>query len=187
MTTHQALIDAARDKFAGKGFSSVTVDEIAQAAGLTKGAFYHHFASKTALFEATLEAVESELQQHSRRATRQAQTVPDRLLLGTAAYLDAVTQPANARIALIDGPVVLGMRRYQQLVSRYALDDIALLLGTLLPELGPRQVDVMARMVIGALASAAQAVLASDEPEDALAHARDALDALLRGIIEAAP
>ncbi len=43
------LLDAARDIVRSKGFNATSVDELCAAAGVTKGAFFHHFASKEAL------------------------------------------------------------------------------------------------------------------------------------------
>src|SRR5579859_1901494 len=59
--TRDALIAAARPLFAGQGFADVPTDAIVAAAGVTRGALYHQFADKTALFAAVLEAVEADI------------------------------------------------------------------------------------------------------------------------------
>lgn len=48
--TRSLLLDAAEEVFAEKGFTTATLDDIAQAAGYTKGAIYKHFAAKDELF-----------------------------------------------------------------------------------------------------------------------------------------
>jgi AcrR family transcriptional regulator len=52
--TRDAIIAAATTLFGDKGFGATTMDEIAAAAGVAKGAVYHHFPAKGAVFEAVL-------------------------------------------------------------------------------------------------------------------------------------
>ncbi|MBX7236715.1 MAG: TetR/AcrR family transcriptional regulator [Caldilineales bacterium] len=54
-TTRSQLLDAALTSFAARGYAAASVDDICQAAGVSKGAFYHHFSSKQALFLALLD------------------------------------------------------------------------------------------------------------------------------------
>lgn len=49
MSARRKLLDAARSLIREKGYSKTTVDELCAKAGLTKGAFFHHFKSKDAL------------------------------------------------------------------------------------------------------------------------------------------
>ena len=65
--THDALVAAARRLFAGQGFAEVPADAIVAAAGVTRGALYHQFADKTALFDAVLDAVEADIAAAARR------------------------------------------------------------------------------------------------------------------------
>jgi AcrR family transcriptional regulator len=58
--TRRAVLAAARSLFGKKGYVQTSVDEIADAARVTKGAVYHHFAGKEALFRAVLAEVEVE-------------------------------------------------------------------------------------------------------------------------------
>src|SRR3954466_4100327 len=60
--TRQGLIDSARRLFAERGFSRTSTEEIVRAARVTKGALYHHFEGKNALFEAVMDAMEMEFQ-----------------------------------------------------------------------------------------------------------------------------
>lgn len=66
--TRERLIDAAAIVFAQRGFETATLDEVAAAAGYTKGAVYSNFASKTDLFIALIERrIEVQAAEHSRR------------------------------------------------------------------------------------------------------------------------
>ncbi|MEU6219506.1 ScbR family autoregulator-binding transcription factor [Streptomyces sp. NPDC047022] len=53
--TRGQVLDAAAEAFAAKGFPAVTVQDVAQLAGVTKGAVYFHFANKEALAQAVAE------------------------------------------------------------------------------------------------------------------------------------
>jgi len=64
----ERLIDASAVVFARRGFEAATLDEVAAAAGYTKGAVYSNFASKTDLFIALIERrVEVQAAEHARR------------------------------------------------------------------------------------------------------------------------
>ncbi len=55
--TRQRIITAATHLFVRKGFSGTSISDLAKASGLTKGALYHHFENKDALFFAVIESV----------------------------------------------------------------------------------------------------------------------------------
>src|SRR5215813_6815932 len=59
--TRDALIEAARTLFAEHGFGGAALETIVRAAGVTRGALYHHFADKTELFAAVFERIEGEV------------------------------------------------------------------------------------------------------------------------------
>jgi len=107
--TRLALIDAARALFVSKGYGDTSTPEIAVAAGITRGALYHHFADKRDLFRQVLvreaEAVAADIE----AATPGQMTPRDALLEGSKAYLSAMSVPGRTRLLLIEGPAVLGL------------------------------------------------------------------------------
>jgi len=115
--TQLALIEAARALFVSKGYGDTSTPEIARAAGITRGALYHHFADKRDLFrqvlarEALAVAADIEAAAPEQLGPREA------LLQGSEAYLDAMTVPGRTRLLLVDGPAVLGM------AEAMAIDD----------------------------------------------------------------
>lgn len=108
-TTRLALIEAARALFVSKGYGDTSTPEIAVAAGITRGALYHHFTDKRDLFRQVLvresEAVAADIE----AATPEQLAPREALLEGSEAYLNAMTVPGRTRLLLIDGPAVLGM------------------------------------------------------------------------------
>jgi len=120
--TRAALIAAARKLFAERGYADVGTEEIVRAAGVTRGALYHHFAGKVQLFEAVYEELERELVEAvANSAELQTSNPLDVLRIGAQAFLDACEDPAIERIALLDAPAVLGWERWREIGMRYGL------------------------------------------------------------------
>jgi AcrR family transcriptional regulator len=116
-TTQLALLEAARALFVSKGYGDTSTPDIAQAAGITRGALYHHFADKRDLFRQVL-AREAMAVAADIEAAAPAPLGPrEALLQGSEAYLDAMTVPGRTRLLLIDGPAMLGM------AEAMAIDD----------------------------------------------------------------
>jgi AcrR family transcriptional regulator len=107
--TRRAVLAAARSLFGRKGYAQSSVDEIADAARVTKGAVYHHFAGKEALFRAVYAEVEAEAQARAVAAGNPDESPIDQIVAKVNAYLDAALDEDIRRITLIDGPAVLGL------------------------------------------------------------------------------
>lgn len=99
---------AERQLFAANGFSATSIDAIAAQARVTKGAVYHHFASKQELFRAVYLTIESEVEAASGAAAAKGRSAIDAILRGVDAYLDAAMSGDVQRITLVDAPAVLG-------------------------------------------------------------------------------
>src|SRR5690349_9565325 len=118
--TRAALIAAGRRLFGENGFRGTSVEDLAREARVTTGALYHHFPTKTALFEAVFVQAHMELMATSTEAAMGAENGLDELALGFDAFLDGVLQPDVQRILVLDGPAVLGLARYTELDEQYA-------------------------------------------------------------------
>lgn len=160
--TRGALLRAARELFAEKGFAATGREEIAERAGVTRGALYHHFASKTELAAAVVEQLESELVDLVVAAALRGSGVRDQLHRGCRAYMDACAEPTMARI-LADAPAVLGMEACR------ALDAVACapLLAEVFTRAGEERIavpgdpEVAAALLLGFLNEAADLIAAS--------------------------
>src|SRR5579863_5516439 len=119
--SREAILGAAQRLFAEHGFAAVTVDQIAGAAGLAKGAVYHHFPSKEAIFEAAFERTSAALQHQVRTVAAASSDRLKALAAGARAYFETCARAPFHRIILADGPAVLGWDRWREIDERYFL------------------------------------------------------------------
>lgn len=183
--TRAALIAAARQLFVEKGYFSTGTEDIVAAAGVgTRGALYHHFEDKQALFLAVFEAVEEDLLAAS--GTSLASTGAfSRLQAGLVAFLHAAaTSREVQQVLLTDGPAVLGWRQWRALEERYGLGAIRALLDQALAEgaLAAQPVDALAHILLAAVDEAALYIANSSEPRRATDEAVSTMNRLLGGI-----
>jgi AcrR family transcriptional regulator len=113
--TREALIAAARKFFVERGYAETSTPEIVEAAGITRGALYHHFEDKRALFRALVEEEARAVADEINRSTGSSATPLAALLAGTDAYLDTMTVAGRTRLLLIDGPAALGVAAMQEI------------------------------------------------------------------------
>lgn len=125
--TREALLRAARISFANQGFAGTSVVAVATAAGTTKGALFHYFSSKEALFLEVWTALQLEMDAAAREAASAARSPVDpyaAFLAGCRVYLEWATRPDYQTIVLIDGPSVLGMARWHELDFKLGKDNM---------------------------------------------------------------
>jgi AcrR family transcriptional regulator len=164
--TRAALVAAGRRLFGEKGFRATSVEDLAREARVTTGALYHHFPTKTALFEAVFMHAHTELMTASTEAAQGASDGVDELARGFEAFLDGVLQPDMQRILIVDGPAVLGLARYTELDEQYAHAVIvhsltaAAQAGTITVE----DPETATRLLLGALTRGAMLIANSPDP-----------------------
>ena len=180
-TTRAALVGAGRRLFGARGFAAVSTPEIATEAGVSRGALYHQFADKQALFAAVAEAVEAEL---TRQLLERVVGAEDPLSTAVDAWLDIAHEPEVRRILLTDGPVVLGWDAWRELITKYGLGLTEQLLqaGIDAGVVQPQPVRPLAIVLGGALNEAAIYVADADDPVTARTEVRAVLDHVLAGV-----
>jgi len=184
--TRAALLAAARPLFAERGYAAVGTDEIARAAGVTRGALYHQFDGKPELFAAVFEQVEAELVAEIDVAFADAFAADPMAAVraGIDAWLEASLAPEAQRIVLIDAPAVLGWERWREIGRRYGVglgEGAVAALG----EVGaypPQPVTPLAHLLVGALEEGALYAARAEDPRTALEETRAALRRLLEGL-----
>jgi AcrR family transcriptional regulator len=187
--TRTALVAAARELFAERGYAGVGTEEIVQRAGVTRGALYHHFSGKHDLFRAVYERVEQELTERivTEVPLAGADDPVTVLRRGTARFLDACLEPEVQRIALLDAPAVLGYEVWREIGERYGLGLIAAALLSAVESgaLPAQPVRPLAHVLLGALDEAALYIARSDDVAAARREIGETLDRLLTALTEA--
>jgi AcrR family transcriptional regulator len=185
--TRATLVGAARELFGKRGYAEVGTEEIVRAAGVTRGALYHQFEDKRALFEAVYVEVEAELtRQIAERALGGANLASPLAAMraGAEQFLEACTEPEVQQIALLDGPSVLGWDRWREIGAEYGLGLIEASLQAAIEagELEPQPVRALAHILLGALDEGAMLVARSEDPAQARSEVGQTLDALLSAL-----
>jgi AcrR family transcriptional regulator len=185
-TTREALVAAARPLFAAQGFADVPTDAIVAAAGVTRGALYHQFADKTALFGAVMEAVEADIARRLADAVAAAGVSDpvEALRHAVRTWLDICVEPEIHRIALIDGPSVLGWSRWREVCQRHVFGLVQALLahGIELGRIRAQPARPLAHVFMGAGDEAALYVAESADHDRARAEMIAVLDQLIAGV-----
>jgi AcrR family transcriptional regulator len=181
--TRATLIAVARRLFVDQGYFATGTEEIVQAAGLTRGALYHHFADKKALFLAVFEGVEEDLLANAGTLAT-ATDAFGQLRSGLLGFLDASLTPEVQRVLLIDGPAVLGWQDWRELEARYGLGAIRGLLAAAVDEgtLRPQPVDALAHILLASIDEAALFIANAPDQRAARDLAVSAMESLLDGL-----
>ncbi len=184
--TRGRLIATARRLFGEKGFAATSTEEILGEAEVSRGALYHHFSTKTDLFQAAFEAVEDELTAKLLEiATAGGQTDPIRILeVGFGAFLDQCLNPEVQRIVMLDGPTVLGWDTWHELDERYAFGTVKAVL-TVAAEMGridSAAIDPLSHLLVGAIMQAGMVVARADDADTAKRAMADAFARLISTI-----
>ncbi len=184
--TRGALVASARAIFADVGYHATATNDVVARADVTRGALYHHFADKQALFEAVFLAV---LEQLNLAARKEVEDVGgdtwSKFVGGLDAYLQIVARdPAIQRILLIDGPAVLGWRKWQDLQENWLGSGLVETLNMLMDEglIKRSPAEPLASQIKAALNDAALYIAHSAEPEKARPLQFEALMRLVGGL-----
>lgn len=183
-STRAALVAAGRKLFARDGFEAVSSEALVAEAGVTRGALYHHFEGKRGLFAEVFEQIEEEL--GGRLDLRGLESAGALGVLSAAIeqFLEISLESDVQRIALIDGPSVLGWDAWREVEERHGLGLIKAGLNAAMDagEMKRLPVDALALMVLGALTGAALELARAEDQKEAKQRSAEALRALLEGL-----
>ena len=185
-STKRALVDVAERLFTEHGYSATSLDAIVAGADVTKGALYHHFSGKQAIFEAAFERVESRATSGIARATEGHQDPWLKAQAGLRAFLEAVQEPGYRQIVISDGPSVLGHERYREQEERstYAIVDeiVRAVLTDTEWDLDDAMLDTFTRIFFGAMSAAGGSVAVSEDASAAALRVEAAIGFILAGL-----
>jgi AcrR family transcriptional regulator len=188
-TTRERLISVGFDLFGERGYEATSVGAILDAAGLARGAFYHHFATKAELFDAVLDRVIAQLAEASAEAARAFDDPVQSLRAGCARWLDSALDPAVQRIVQLDGVSVVGWERCRELDDKHTLGRTKSTLrriarAGLLPE---ENVEMLAHMVLAAVGEAVMLIGRASDGEMARKAGQEAVDLLITRLVTPEP
>jgi AcrR family transcriptional regulator len=182
--TRRAVLAAARSSFGRKGYVQTSVDEIAAAAGVTKGAVYHHFAGKEALFRAVHAEVEAEAQARAVAARDPKRSPIDQIVAMVNGYLDATLDGEIRRITLIDGPALLGLEPDVPADQQAGQEGVRSFIATAIGrgEIVDVDPDVLMQLIGGLALQCGLLIARATDPDATRATLGQAIDAMLRGL-----
>lgn len=169
--------------FAATGYHAVRLEEVAEAAGMTRGAVYHHHKNKQALFEAVLDDIHADVEADVVRAAGEYHAPWAQLEAGCLAFLRASTQPDVARLLLVEGPAVIGWDAWRSHDRHHSYRQLEEVLQELADagEITEATARSAAPLLSGAMNEAALWLAGSSDPEDA-ARIDETLLVILRAL-----
>jgi len=181
--TRGKLIDAGRTAFAERGYAEASMDDFTAAAGLTRGALYHHFGDKKGLFEAVVSTIDAEMTVRIAALQAAAPSAWEAFVLWGTAYIEMALEPEIRQVLLRDGPAVLGdpaswPSANTCITGLMAQIEALIAAGTI------RAVDAeaTARMLTGASCYAATWIANADDPQAVLPRATAGYRDLAEGL-----
>lgn len=183
--TRGKLIAAARKAFGEVGYAAASMDDFTAAAGLTRGALYHHFGDKKGLLEAVIEQIDAEMGARLAEISAAAANPWEGFVAECVAYVEMALEPEIQRILLLDGPAVLGDPSTWPNQSG-CIASLTRSLRRLLGEgtIADADAEAMARLLNGAMLEASLWIANADDQEETSGRAVDALRALLDGLLK---
>lgn len=184
-STKRALVDVAEELFTESGYAATSLDAIVAGAQVTKGALYHHYSGKQALFEAVFARVEQDAARAIQEAHQGHRDPWEKATAGLRAFLEVVQEPRYRRIVIQEGPAVLGYERFREHEERSTFANVLEIVRSVLAagtwELDEDLQQTFARIFFGAMSSAGESVSGAPDPEVAAANVEVAIGFILAG------
>jgi AcrR family transcriptional regulator len=182
--TRELLVATARERFTNQGYAATSIEDIVQRAGVAKGALYHHFSGKDALFRAVYDAVQADVVSAVMAAALAVQEPWASVRAGLSAFLDACLEPAFRRIVVLESVSVLRPDIREEGIGHVELPMLRTVLtplvgGKVLPGVA---VEPLAHVALGGLYGAALFIARSPDPNAARREVDVVLDALVGGL-----
>lgn len=184
-STKRALVDVAEELFTEHGYANASLDSIVAGAQVTKGALYHHFSGKQALFEAVFERVEDDASRTIQKALKGTRDPWEKARTGLRTFLEVVQEPRYRRIVVQDGPAVLGHERFREQEERSTYANVVDIVRSVLLagawEMDEDMVQTFARIFFGAMASAGESVAGATDQVAAADRVEVAISFIISG------
>ena len=173
------LLASARRLFVEKGYAETSTPEIVKDAGVTRGALYHHFDDKAALFDALIRAEAESLAADIEVAA--LGNAGDSMQAGAKAFFAAMSHPGRARLLLVDGPAALGQARMDEIDAGNGRRTLRDGLAAASPDLPSEELDALSLLLSAAFDRAAQAIADGTDEAPLLAGILMLISGVTRG------
>lgn len=183
-STRRAILDSASELFCARGYAGTSLDAVVARAQVTKGALYHHWRSKQAVFEAVFEELEAGSVQTISNAVQQHTDPWTRASVGLSTFLDVCREPTYRRVVMQEGPAVLGFERWRMTEKRSTYGLVRDIVSGLLTgdQVDDSLTETFAQVFFGAMRAAGLAVAASDDAERTSAEVEVVIGSVLTGL-----
>ncbi|MGW6446889.1 TetR/AcrR family transcriptional regulator [Lentzea sp. NPDC055074] len=183
-STRQALVDSAVDLFTKRGYAGTSLDEVVKRARVTKGALYHHFSGKQALFEAAFTQVETRSIESLTALITADGDAWETAVAGLRAYVRKCLEPEYQRIIVHEAPVVMGWERWREAEEHFSFGLLRTAVQLLVDagEIEEAPVEIMARLLFGALSAGASTIASSSDPKRTGREVERAILRVLEGL-----
>jgi AcrR family transcriptional regulator len=168
--TSSKLVSAAQELFGRDGYAATSIEAVAAAAGVTKGAAYHHFRNKATLFRMVFTCEQQQISAALERAAAQEPDSWSALLRGCRTFLEHCLSPTFRQIVLLDGPAVLGWEAVREIEYAHTLRVLTEGMRAAAADGNVIDGDLAARsqLIFGALCEAGMLLARSDDRAGAL-------------------
>jgi AcrR family transcriptional regulator len=179
------LLDSASACFFEAGFAATSLDHVAQRARVTKGAIYHHFASKRELFVAVLERQQERSVGSIIQAGATASDAWTGIVAAIDAFLETISDPVYQRLCWVEGPSALGFEDWWACGERYEIEVIRQLLdrAAMARVLVVSDRDMLAHVLFGAVTAGVLGMARSKQPFVERDRFRTVMLALMAGLV----
>ena len=185
-SSKRALVDVAARLFTEQGYAATSLDQVVAGARVTKGALYHHFSGKQAVFEAVFEKIETDASARIRKALKGSRDPWEKALIGLRAFLQIVQDPSYQRVVIQEGPAILGYERFREQEERSSYGLVQDMVRDVLSD-SPYDIDgdmleTFTRIFFGAMSAAGESVSSASDPRLAVARVETAIAFILTGL-----
>ena len=184
--TRAALLDAATQRFAELGFTGTSLEDVAADIRASRGAVYHHFSSKRALFEAVFARLETNAVDAAAKAGARGADAWESALFALDEFFDQCCDPVYGRIVWLEGPLALGWACWIEEEQKYAYGMVEQFVRALLESgsLAPVPLETTTQLAFGMLGAAGQALAGAPttERQRIKAEYREVISRMLTGL-----
>ena len=184
LLTKDSILSTSVSMLASDGYDQFSLNILAQRCSVTRGAVYHHFKNKEALF---LEVVHYLLSSMGDSIYRWAQSGPsggkdplEAFLHGTKGFLTESQTAEYQRIILLDAPAVLGMKKWQAIDDEYTTSTLVNVFTQLKSESDSYDPAVLAQAFSGAMNQLSRWISSDEDIEASYSY----LERMLRGFLK---